>query len=82
MNDAKEVVTAATPTKAWNPATVYGSSVTATFNPRVVPIAEAAPNKIMACINTGALKLREARAVTTPPSTPIIPKAAPTLALF
>ena len=31
INDANEVVTAAIPTRAWNPATVWGNSVTATL---------------------------------------------------
>lgn len=45
-------------------------------------MAEAAPNNIIAYINTGPDKFNEARAVTTPPNTPIIPSAAPTLAVF
>jgi hypothetical protein len=48
MNDAIDVVTAAIPTRAWNAATVYGSSVTATLYPTVRPTAEAAPKRLIA----------------------------------
>ena len=48
MNDEIEVVIAATPTSAWNAATVYGSSVTATLNPIVRPMAVAPERRAIA----------------------------------
>lgn len=37
MYEAIEVVTAASPTKEWNPATVWGRAVTSTLCPRIPP---------------------------------------------
>lgn len=54
MNEAREVVTAAIPTRAWKAATVCGNSVTSTLYPKVVPTAAADPNKTKAYANTGA----------------------------
>ena len=82
MKLAMEVAVAAIPTRAWNAATVYGSSVTATRFPIVDPMAAEVPSRAIACIKTGAGRLSYARAVVTPPATPVIPRAFPRRAVF
>mmetsp|Transcript_22339 Transcript_22339/g.16800 ORF Transcript_22339/g.16800 Transcript_22339/m.16800 type:complete len:100 (+) Transcript_22339:1110-1409(+) len=82
MKEAIEVVTAAMPTRAWKAATVCGNSVTSTLYPSVSPTAVAAPSNAIAYANTGAGRCREASAVMTPPSTPMMPIALPMRAVF
>ena len=57
MKLAIEVRVAATPTRAWKAATVYGSSVIGTDLPIPAPITLAEPNKIIAWANTAGGKL-------------------------
>jgi len=79
MNEPREVVTAAKPTKEWNNATVYGNSVTATVLPIWRPTDPPTPINIKAYIINGAGKFIEAIVVTTPPVTPVRPKTLPIL---
>ncbi len=76
--EANEVVTAARPTKAWKPATVCGSSVTATLLPKTNPAAPPRPNKNNACVKRGPAKFNEHKAVITPVEIPMRPRALPT----
>ena len=57
MKLATDVRVAATPTRAWNAATVYGSSVIGTLEPIVEPIAVADAKRTAAYVNTGIGKL-------------------------
>jgi len=81
MKLAIDVNAAARPTRAWNAATVYGSSVIGTLCPIVLPIAVAEPKRIIAYANTAGGKLRAARAVLIPPTIPVIPIDAPRVAV-
>jgi hypothetical protein len=66
-----EVVTAAIPTKAWNPATVWGRSARDTFLPIPKPTKPPTPNNDKAYIKIGAGKFMAVKVVTIPPNTPI-----------
>jgi hypothetical protein len=66
-----DVVTAAIPTKAWNPATVYGKSGKETLAPIPNPTTDPIPIKPKACIKTGAGKFIAVKVVTIPDKTPI-----------
>ena len=82
IKEAIEVAIAARPTRAWNAATVYGNSVTATLLPITVPTANPAPIRVKAYIKTAYSKFIIDRVVNIPPEIPIIPKALPVLAVF
>lgn len=80
--DPSDVVTAANPTRAWKPATHYGSSVTATLDPKVIPAYAPAPIKIRACVRTAGEKLQANNVTMRALPTPVAPSANPDLAVF
>lgn len=71
--DPIDVVTAAKPTRAWKPATHYGSSVTATLDPTMKPPVPPIAIRPKAYIKTLGAKLQAINVVIKAPATPTLP---------